>query len=183
MLLEIILFLFLFLILFYFFFQREPRIRLDPDISDNIILAPSYGKIYGIFEENEKIHIIIILNLFDIHTQYYPMNGTVINQIHDKNGKYELVYRIQKSRWNEKVITTINTMYGNVTVQQIAGMFVRNISTTLDKIPQDVRIGRKLGNILFGSRVDLILPKNNLELFVTEGQTVQGPHTIIGQYK
>lgn len=185
---EIILLFVLIIILFYFYFQREPRISISSEISENIILSPAFGKIYGIYEENENIHIIIILHLFDIHIQYYPYEGEVINQIHDMKGKYALVYDLEKSRHNEKMITTIRTIHGNFIVQQIAGMFVRCIYTTLDGIPERVDRGEKMGSILFGSRVDLILPKKSisgkrLELFVNENQKVYGPNTKIGEYK
>jgi phosphatidylserine decarboxylase len=188
MLIEIIIIFILLLILFYFYFQREPRISIDPDLPKNIILSPAFGTIYGIYEESYKIHIIIILNLFDIHVQYYPSDGQVVKQVHDMTGKYDIVYDIEKSRMNEKMITTIQTMDGELVIQQIAGMFVRNITTTLNNIPERVIRGQKMGNILFGSRVDLILPKTNtfggvFETFVNNKQKVYGPNTIIGRYK
>jgi phosphatidylserine decarboxylase precursor-related protein len=186
--LEIILLLFLILILFYFYFQREPRITVDPQLSKDMILSPAYGTIYGIEEESENIHLIIILDLFDVHVQMYPYDGEVINQIHDSTGQYKLVYDIEKSSLNEKVITTLRTIHGDFVVQQIAGMFVRNISTTLDHIPQKVERGQKMGSILFGSRVDLILPKKSISgktisILVEERQKVYGPLTSIGLYK
>jgi len=180
---EIILIIVLFVLLFHFYFQRDPRITLNPNLPNHEIISPTYGRIYGIYEEDNHIHIITILNLMDVHMQYYPMNGRVVNQVHDRTGKYALVYDLFKSKENEKMITTIETPYGNVIVQQIAGMFVRRIFTTLKSIPEEVRGGEKLGNILFGSRVDLILPKKNLELFVSEGQKIYGGQTKIGQYK
>ena len=185
---EIILIFILFLVLFYFYFQREPRISIDPELSKQIILSPAFGTIHGIYEESNHIHVVIILNLFDVHVQYYPLDGEVVEQIHDMNGRYALVYDIEKSRLNEKMITTLTTIHGDFIIQQIAGMFVRHISTTLNRIPGRVERGQKMGSILFGSRVDLILPKINisgetLELFVNKNQKVYGPNTRIGRYK
>lgn len=184
MLIEILLIFLLFLFLFYFYFHREPKTNIAyNEIEEGSILSPAYGKIYGIYEEENKVHIVIILDLFDIHVQYYPMNGTVTNQVHDMIGKYSLVFDLFKSKDNEKIITTINTNHGEIVVQQIAGILVRNITTTLRDIPEEVKMGDKLGHIKYGSRVDLILPKDNLEIFVSQGQEVLGPNTIIGQYK
>jgi phosphatidylserine decarboxylase len=179
----IFLILLLFFIFFWSYFHREPRL-IPQSIENEIILSPAYGTIYEIIEEDEKIHIVIILNLFDIHTQYYPINGKVINQIYDVNGKFELVYELFKSRMNEKIITTIqpNLNISLIIVQQIAGMFVRRIETTLINLPEQIKAGEKMGRIKFGSRVDLILPKENLILNISKGDKVYGPNTFIGKY-
>jgi phosphatidylserine decarboxylase len=180
----LLLIIFLIFYLFWFYFQREPRINKKLT-EDKIILSPAYGKIFKIAEKDDQIHIIIILNIFDIHTQYYPINGKVIDQVYDANGNFSLVYELFKSSLNEKVITTIqpkSNIGGNIIVQQIAGMFVRRIDTTLDRKGQEILSGEKLGRIKFGSRVDLIIPKDKLILNVKENQMVNGPQTIIGYY-
>lgn len=179
----VIILLMVFLFLFWFYFQREPK--LSPiNLEDRMILCPAYGKIFKINESENEIHLIIILNVFDIHTQYYPMNGKVVDQVYDANGKFKLVYELFKSSENEKVITTIQPKIDNenITVQQIAGMFVRRIETTLSEKGEEIKAGQKMGRIKFGSRVDLILPKQNLVLKVEEGQKVNGPETLIGYY-
>jgi phosphatidylserine decarboxylase len=177
----------IFFIFFLAFFTREPRLE-KKKIDSNVVLSPSYGTIFKIInDEKGYIHIIIILNLFDIHTQYYPIHGKVIEQIYDANGNFHLVYELFKSSQNEKVITTIepvsSNIPGNIIVQQIAGMFVRRIETSLTQVPEDVSAGQKLGRIRFGSRVDLIVPREGFVLNVSEGQEVLGPETIIGEYK
>jgi phosphatidylserine decarboxylase len=185
---EILLILFLFLFLFYFYFQREPRFTLDPQLDSKVILSPAYGTIYGIKEEGDQVHILIILNVLDVHVQYYPYDGQVVEQVRDETGKYAIVYELEKSRFNEKVITKLRTIHGDFVIQQIAGMFVRNIETTLQNTPENIKRGQKLGCIRFGSRVDLILPKKSksgktLELWIKDHQKVSGPLTQIGLYK
>ena len=177
----------LFIILFYIYFHRHPPINI-PHINDNIILAPAYGTIKKIKYKDNYIHIIIFLSPLDVHVQYYPIRGNVIKQEHDFSGKYHLAFQLNKSDLNEKVITTIKPSINinNIIVQQIAGFFVRRISTTIKNIPKNginIEPGNKLGMIHFGSRVDLILPSNNLHLFVKENQYVYGPYTQIGLYK
>ena len=81
----------IFFIFFLAFFTREPRLE-KKKIDSNFVLSPSYGTIFKIInDEKGYIHIIIILNLFDIHTQYYPIHGKVIEQIYDANGNFHLV--------------------------------------------------------------------------------------------
>jgi phosphatidylserine decarboxylase len=174
---------FLFVILSILFFYRKPTI--DDKIlctSDDIILSPAYGTIEKIIINKSTVHIIIFLSVFDIHYQYYPIKGYVIDQIHDMTGKYELAYELNKSSDNEKIITTINTKHGNIKVIQIAGKFVRRIVTTLQKINEYVLPGQELGMIKFGSRVDIIIPNNNVKLLVKENEHVNGPYSVLCKY-
>src|SRR5271165_1201681 len=99
---------FLVVILLLCYFYRKPVINVtDIKFLRNFVMSPAYGTIKKIIIKDDIIHIIIYLSLFDIHRQYYPTNGIVIEQIHDMTGKYELAYELNKSSKNEKVITTI----------------------------------------------------------------------------
>jgi phosphatidylserine decarboxylase len=175
------------ILLFILFFFRHPYINI-PYIDDNVILSPAYGTIKYIKIKDDYTHIIIFLSPLDVHVQYYPIRGSVINQYHDFSRKFHLAFKLNKSNLNEKIITTIkpNINIDNIIVQQIAGFLVRRISTKIKNIPSDgvtVEPGNKLGMIYFGSRVDLILPTKNLNLLVTVNQKVKGPYTKIGFYK
>lgn len=182
------LFLFLIiLILFIIYFHRHPIINI-PNIDNYTILSPAYGTIKKIQTKDNYTHIIIFLSPLDVHVQYYPIRGKVIQQEHDMNGKFHLAFQLNKSDKNEKVITTIkpNININNIIVQQIAGFLVRRISTTIKNIKNtgnDIEPGHKLGMIHLGSRVDLLLPTYNLNILVKENQYVYGPYTQIGFYK
>jgi phosphatidylserine decarboxylase len=177
----------IFIILFVLFFNRHPEINIGK-INNNEVLSPSYGTIKKIIKSNNRITIIIFLSPLDIHVQYYPIYGKVISQVHDLNGKYELAYKLNKSNENEKVITTIKPTIDipNIIIKQIAGFFVRRITTVIENIPKEglpVKPANKLGMIKLGSRVDLELPSNDFILLVKENQKVYGPYTKIGYYK
>jgi phosphatidylserine decarboxylase len=182
--------LFLFLIIFILFiiyFHRHPKIII-PSIDNYTILSPAYGTIKKIENKDNYTHVIIFLSPLDVHVQYYPIRGKVINQEHDMNGKFHLAFQLNKSDQNEKVITTIKPTINinNIIIQQIAGFVARRISTTIKNLQNngiDIEPGNKLGMIHLGSRVDLILPSNNLQLLVKENQYVNGPYTQIGYYK
>lgn len=174
------------ILIFIKWFNRHPFI--SPDIKNtpnNIILSPSYGTIKKIVNDGDKTHIMIFLSPFDVHVQYYPTSGNVISQVYDNTGKFELAYELNKSKYNEKVITTIYNPYinDNIEIYQIAGFLVRRIEN--EKYDRDVTVGDKLGMIRFGSRVDLILPcttKKGLTLNVKENDYVNGPYTKIGEF-
>jgi phosphatidylserine decarboxylase len=111
------------------------------------------------------------------------MSGIITSQIYDNTGKFNLAYDLNKSKYNEKVITTLHNSFINddIEIYQIAGFFVRRIEN--EKYDNKfIIIGSKLGMIRFGSRVDLVLPSKGLRLDVKENDYVNGPYTKIGEY-
>jgi phosphatidylserine decarboxylase len=168
---------------FYIYFHRSPNIICN-NIPNNYIYSPAYGKIIAIKEKDNYIHIIIFLSPLDIHIQYMPINGSILNQIYDNTGKFHLAFNINKSNKNEKLLSIIQPILNiqPIFVQQIAGTFTRRIKSYISSFPKKLNTCDKLGIILLGSRVDLILPKDNLILYVKENDKVYGPNTPIGKY-
>ena len=66
-----------------------------------------------------------------------------------------------------------------IKVKQIAGLLARRIRCYVQK-GSHLNTGDKLGFIMFGSRVDIILP-DTITLRVKLGQKVKGGESIIGQ--
>ena len=65
-------------------------------------------------------------------------------------------------------------------VKQIAGVVARRIVNLMHP-NSNVLKGQKLGFIKFGSRVEIIVPKN-FELRVKKGSQVKGCRTVIGKF-
>ena len=66
-------------------------------------------------------------------------------------------------------------------IKQIAGFIARRILNYME--PGNlVQRGQRLGFIRFGSRVDIILPRD-FQIDVSLGDMVQGNKTIIGQFQ
>lgn len=176
---------------FFIYFNRHPDIDIIPtEVSDEHILAPSYGTIKKIIHNQDNIHIVIFLSPKDVHVQYYPIRGTVTYQHHDMTGQFELAYELGKSSKNEKMITHIKPKIDipEIKIYQIAGYFVRRIETELKYVGEKVEPSQKLGMIKFGSRVDIIIPnanantnKHSIQLNVHEGMEIKGPHTVLGK--
>lgn len=180
-LLLIILILLLTISLFVIYFHRKPRQKVST--STNVVHSPAYGKIMSIKNENNKIYIAIYLDLKDVHYQFSPVVGKITDIKHDKTGKFNLAYELNKSNDNEKAIYTIENEKGKFYVYQIAGKYVRRISVYKKK-DDTVKIGNTLGLIHFGSRVDLVIENtNNFELLVKEGDYMSGSYSVIGKYK
>lgn len=178
-------------LLFLLYFYRNPP--SETGWADNVIVAPSYGTVSKIGEKSTSYHskfldgannaytyVCIFLSPIDVHQQYYPINGHVINRVYDDTGKFKLAYELDKSDENEKKLHFINTSHGIVTVTQIAGVLPRRIVSDYELGPCEA--GQRFGMIKFGSRVDLALPSEGLTLTIKEGDILTGGQPI-GYYQ
>jgi phosphatidylserine decarboxylase len=165
------------------YFYRDPNTHTE-NFGDNIVVAPSYGKVVKIDRNEEKniIHICIFLSPIDVHQQYYPINGTIIKRKYDRTGKFNIAIDLDKSRFNEKKIHVLENKYGKFVVTQIAGKLVRCIVSDED-IDVRVSAGTRFGMIKFGSRVDIEIPNaKKFKLLVNENEYLIGGYQKIGFY-
>lgn len=172
----------IFMLMFYLYFHRRPAgINKGWRVDD--IVCPSYGVVRDVIEnEDGSIHIIIILDICDIHAQYVPVRGRIKSITHDRSGIFNIVLSKdspQKTRQNEKIITEIETETNIVKVIQIAGFLTRRILSNL-KEGDIVSQGEHLGMICLGSRVDIVLP-SSAHIYVRNGQRVRGGIDLIGR--
>lgn len=147
-----------------------------------LLVSPCDGRVMSILKINDiTTHVSIYLNLLDAHVQWSPVNGVVLSTVY-KKGSFNPAYMLQKSRYNERVETIIYvpSIQDEIKVVQIAGQLVRRIVNYKQKNDRIER-GEILGMIKFGSRVDLFIPHNKIDLLVHVGDTVFGNKTIIGK--
>ena len=172
-----------------------------------VILSPAYGKIINI-EETENNYIIFIqLNIFDIHTQYSPVDGKIEKIIHKpykisdtKYTKNVIINReniLNKKTYDNEcvfyVIKTKNTRFQieNISVKnktiglvQIAGKFANRIQSYVS-LGDDIKQQDPIGRILLGSQVNLILPKSrDIQLLnLRKNMKVYGGQTPLAIWK
>ena len=161
-------FLFLFLILlliqlFFLYFFRDAK----REIKDGII-SPADGKVV---EAGEKISIF--MSIFDMHVNLAPYHGKIKKMVY-KKGEHKPAYG-DVSR-NERMEIYMETEIGEIVVIQIAGIFARRIVPYV-KEGDEVKKGDKIGIIKFGSRVELILPKN-VDIVVRKGDKIKAGETV-----
>lgn len=165
-------------ILFLIFFNREPVVK---EIADGLT-SPAYGTVYKV-SHDDTLHthtICIVLDVFDIHMQYYPIDCKVLEHTYDRTGKFNLIFDLNKSAENEKLITRVETADGEeISITQIAGLVTRRI-VWVDNADKEVKKGDKLGRILLGSRVDITFP-DTFDVVVKENQYVNGPETTLAE--
>jgi phosphatidylserine decarboxylase len=125
----------------------------------------------------ERVRISIFLNVFDVHVNRIPIEGTV-TALHYHPGKFLNASLDKASDENERQFITVMMNNGkSIGVVQIAGFVARRILCTLQE-GQKVATGERLGLIRFGSRVDIFLPEGVNPLVVV-GQYAIGGETVL----
>ena len=114
--------------------------------------------------------------------QYVPYGGIVRKKMY-KKGQFNMVYFLNKSQYNERMVTIFDTHIGAITVSQIAGLTTRRIHN-FSRPLQIMKKGEHLGFICFGSRVDMLIPANeNIKMAVNVGERLVGGETVIAYTK
>ena len=181
----IVVYISLLLFLFSLYFFRDPQ-RKTPE-GKNILISPADGKIISIKDnilhpvskEPSKM-VSIFLSLLDVHINRIPIGGK-ISLIEYHKGKFLAAFNPKASELNEKYIFDINSKYGSIRVQQIAGIIARRLVCNL-QLNDIVKAGERFGLMKFSSRIDLIIPKKHFKLNTKIGEKVRGGETVIGEF-
>ena len=158
LILSILMFVFL---AFTIFFFRDP----EREVGKNIV-SPADGKVIKIKkikdpDVGDSIKVSIFMSILDVHVNRMPMDGKIL-KIERVEGKFFPAYS-EESEKNEKNIILAETKIGKIKIIQIAGIFARRI-VCYAKEGKNIAKGERIGMIKFGSRVDLILPKDKVRL-------------------
>lgn len=170
--------------LFTAWFFRNPK-RSSPK-SERAVVAPGDGKIVEICEELEprflkdrRVRISIFLNIFDVHVNRIPCQGTV-EQVAYQPGRFLIASRPEATLQNEQNALLIRAVQGvRVLCVQIAGLIARRIVCWVTP-GETVACGERFGLIRFGSRMDVYLPVDT-KLTVKVGDHVRGGETLLGE--
>jgi phosphatidylserine decarboxylase len=154
---------------------------------DRLILAPADGKVVSVVETDEpaflagrSCRVSIFMNVFDVHVNRYPTEGTVAFR-HYNPGKFGHAGSEKSSLDNEQSSVGLTTARGKVLIRQIAGLIARRIVTD-HTVGTPVKQGQRLGMIRFGSRVDLFLPCDRVRLLVKPGDTTKVGSTVVAEW-
>ncbi|KGN82348.1 phosphatidylserine decarboxylase [Porphyromonadaceae bacterium COT-184 OH4590] len=171
---------------FFLYFFRNPERIVEID-DDSLVIAPADGRIVTIEEveeyeyfEGEKLkQVSIFMSPFNVHANWYPINGSVLYAKHH-SGRHKAAYLPKSSHENERSTIVIESKTGKkILVRQIAGALARRIVTYA--APNHAsQLNHHLGFIKFGSRVDIFLPLE-AEVFVTLAERTRGNETIIAR--
>lgn len=141
-----------------------------PILYPNTIISPAEGRILKIVKHKDMYQVAIFLNIHNIHVQYAPIDGKIVSMKY-KPGTFKPAYLFEKSQYNERLETIMDTKAGRVMVVQLAGLIARTI-VPFKEIGNDLQQGEPMGLIKFGSRVDLWIPTST-KLKIQEGGKIK----------
>lgn len=162
------------------YFFRDPE--RAGERGANIVVAPADGKLIMITDVDEPAFIggratrlSIFMNVFNVHVNRYPVDGTV-GYLHYNKGKFINAAAEKSSLENERSSVGVEHGSSRILVRQIAGLIARRI-VTYSKLGETVKQGDRMGLIRFGSRVDVFIPTGSklrvkLGALTTAGSTV-----------
>ncbi len=173
----------LFLLVLNFF--RSPR-RHFPGNRDRVVVSSVDGTVVALertFEseylQREVIQLSVFMNVFNVHANWYPVDGTV-ELVRHHAGRFLSAYLPKSSTENERSTVVIRTDCGReILVRQIAGAVARRIVTYAEP-GERASIEDHMGFIKFGSRVDIYLPLDT-EIYVKIGDKTVGGVTEIAR--
>ncbi|MCX5766761.1 MAG: phosphatidylserine decarboxylase family protein [Gemmatimonadetes bacterium] len=165
------------------YFFRDPE--RTGERGDTLVIAPADGRIVHLTEVDEPsfvhgkaLRISIFMNVFNVHVNRYPVNGTV-DYVHYNPGKFLNAAVEKSSLENEQMSVGITSGPRKILVRQIAGLIARRI-VTYSKPGDAVRQGERFGLIRFGSRVDVFVP-TNAKIRVKIGETTASGTTVLAE--
>lgn len=177
------------LLLFWFFivaFFREPRrVRIhDADL----VFSPCDGRVVVTevvreteYLKEEMLQISIFMSITNVHMNWVPVGG-VVEYFKYHPGRFLVAWHPKSSTENERTTTVIRMADGRkMLFRQIAGLIARRIVSYM-KVGHEAEQNSVSGFIKFGSRIDVLIPKES-ELLVEIGDPVVGSQTPIARLR
>ena len=168
--------------LFIVAFFREPRrVKIhDPEL----VFSPCDGRVVVtevVYEDEylkqDMLQISIFMSITNIHMNWLPVAGEVEYYKYHP-GRFLIAWHPKSSTENERTTSVVRLDDGNrVLFRQVAGLIARRIVSYI-KVGGKVKQNDVFGFIKFGSRIDVLVPKNS-ELLVEIGDPVVGSQTPI----
>jgi phosphatidylserine decarboxylase len=165
-------------------FFRDP-VR-HPPAENDVVLSPADGKIVVIKETFEPEYlkenvwqVSVFMSPLDVHVNRFPINGTVQHYRHVE-GEYLVAFEDKSSERNERTHIGVADGSYKILFKQIAGAVARRIVAEV-KPGQQVKAGERFGMIKFGSRVDVLMPKES-QIMVKLHDRVTAGESILAKY-
>jgi phosphatidylserine decarboxylase len=170
------------------YFFRDPPRRVPGEAG--LLVAPADGKVVEItrldhdeFVGGPAVRIAIFLSIFNVHINRSPCDARVV-RLRYSPGRFISALNPACAIHNENMwigLEEESPPHRRMAMRQVAGAVARRIVCDL-RPGQTVRRGEKFGMIKLGSRTELILPAEGLQIEVEVGQRIEGGRDILGAY-
>jgi len=169
-------------------FFRDPERTVPPGGEEGFV-SPADGTVSDITPIGpdsalgcEGTKIGIFMSIFSVHVNRSPCDARV-ESIHHQKGAFLDARNPLAAERNEAATIHLLVRRGPreypVVVRQVAGLVARRILTDL-KPGQDLTAGQRIGMIKFGSRLELLLPRELAgAIAVRLGQHVQAGRSLL----
>jgi len=169
------------LLLFTLYFFRDPEreVVVDP----KTILSPGDGVIVEIKDVEDDFvgkatRITMFLSPLNVHINRVPISGKV-SFVDYKYGAFKAAFAEDASEVNEQSIVGMENDRMKVKFAQIAGALARRIINYLREA-DEVTQGDRYGLIKFGSRMDIVFPREAV-VQVELKEPVRGGLTVLAR--
>lgn len=166
-------------------FFRDPKRELEPD--ELSVYAAADGTVVSVdrvedpwLEDGEAVRISTFLSLHNVHVTRSPVAGRIVSE-EDVKGGFRPAF-LRHAEQNRRRRLAIDGRSGRVVVTQVAGLVARRITSWVS-VGDELTPGRRLGLIHFGSRTDVVLPAESVEVLVAPGKRVRAGRSAVARYR
>ena len=154
----------------------------------DLVFAPCDGRVVVTevvsedeYLKEEMLQISIFMSITNVHMNWVPVGGEV-EYFKYHPGRFLVAWHPKSSTENERTTTVVRMPSGQkVLFRQIAGLIARRIISYMT-VGHQVEQNSVCGFIKFGSRVDVLVPKDS-ELLVEIGDPTVGSQTPIARLR
>ena len=142
------------------------------------IVAAADGRVRTVEREGDRLRISVFMNVANVHVNRFPMDAEVRTVVTSGQG-FRPAYR-DEARHNVRRSYRLSTSLGEVEIVQMTGILARRLVSFVR--PGDSRgKGARLGMIVLGSRVDVLLPADRVVPTVASGARVRAGVTTVAR--
>ena len=150
--------------LFFAVFFRDPERALGEGV-----VSAADGRVRAVERDGDSWRISVFMNVTNVHVNRFPVDATVL-EVQDGGEGFRPAYRPDADR-NVQRRYRLTTPIGPVEVVQVTGILARRLVSFV-RVGSVQKKGDRLGMIVLGSRVDVILPADRASPTVREGDRV-----------
>lgn len=161
-------------------FFRDPE-RVAPE-DPKTLVSPADGRVIKVErKDGGEVLVSVFMSVFNVHVNRSPWSAVVEARSYNA-GKFMAAWDDKASLDNEQLRLSFRCPRGSFEVVQIAGLIARRI---VSWAPVGARFdrGQRIGLIRFGSRVDLYLPADEVEILTHVGQKVRAGASALARWR